>query len=168
MFKSTKDMSAEMRRELLVESFVTSHHQVVGKSHPFTMKSMYDFDVNLDSLLSVDDSSSFWIGLVRTAALDPEEVISSNSKRLTQHIQDSITAVSSDSNQLCDAAYRAVTTMCLVTPQLAYPEISEYVRESLDPEKFIHMGSFELGVWNTPPGQTFHDGAHRSSMFSRF
>ncbi|KAA1088540.1 translational activator of GCN4 [Puccinia graminis f. sp. tritici] len=133
MFKNTKNMSAEVRRELLVESFVTSHHQVV------------------------DDSSSLWIGLVRTAALDPEEVISSNFKRLTQHIQDSITAVSADSNHLCDAAYRAVTTMCLVTPQLAYPEISEYVRESLDPEKFIHIGSFELGVWNTPPGQTFHD-----------
>ncbi|KAI7966942.1 hypothetical protein MJO29_000219 [Puccinia striiformis f. sp. tritici] len=133
LFKNTKDMSPEIRCELLVGSFVISHHQVI------------------------DDSSSFWIGLVRTAALDPEQVTSSRFNRLIQHVQESITGVSSDSNQLSDAAYRAVTTMCLVTPQIAFPEISEFVRESLDPEKFAHIGSFELGVWNTPPGQTFLD-----------
>ncbi|KAH9466352.1 hypothetical protein Pst134EB_001407 [Puccinia striiformis f. sp. tritici] len=133
LFTNTKDMSPEIRCELLVGSFVISHHQVI------------------------DDSSSFWIGLVRAAALDPEQVTSSNFNRLIQHVQESITGVSSDGNQLSDAAYRAVTTMCLVTPQIAFPEISEFVRESLDPEKFAHIGSFELGVWNTPPGQTFLD-----------
>ncbi|OAV93029.1 hypothetical protein PTTG_02828 [Puccinia triticina 1-1 BBBD Race 1] len=157
LFKNTKDMSEDVRRELLVESFVTSHHQVVGKLHPFTIHSGHDLDADLESPLSTDDSSSFWISLVRAAALDPEEVTSSNFKRLTQHIQDSITAVSSESSKLSDAAYRAVTTMCLVTPRIAFPEISEYVRESLDPQKFAHIGTFELGVWNTPPGQTFHD-----------
>ncbi|PLW51845.1 hypothetical protein PCASD_00862 [Puccinia coronata f. sp. avenae] len=133
LFKNTKHLSVQVRRELLVESFVTSHHQVV------------------------DDSTSFWIGLVRTTGLDPEEITSSNFKRLMQHIQDSIQAASSDGNKLSDAAYRAVTTMCLVAPQVAFPEISEFVRESLDPQQFAYIGSFELGVWNTPPGKTFHD-----------
>jgi hypothetical protein len=95
---------------------------------------------------------------VRTTGLDPEEITSSNFKRLMQHIQDSIQAASSDGNKLSDAAYRAVTTMCLVAPQVAFPEISEFVRESLDPQQFAYIGSFELGVWNTPPGKTFHDG----------
>ncbi|KNZ52619.1 hypothetical protein VP01_34g8 [Puccinia sorghi] len=101
LFKNTKDLSAETRRELLVESFVMSHHQV--------------------------------------------------------HIRDSITTVAPDGNALSDAAYRAVTTMGLVTPQIAFPEISEHVRESLDPQQFTHIGSFELGVWSTPPGQTYYD-----------
>ena len=38
LFKNTKDLSAETRRELLVESFVMSHHQVVGKFLPLTIK----------------------------------------------------------------------------------------------------------------------------------
>lgn len=116
--------------------------------------------IEFGSLLFLDDSSSFWIGLVRVVALDPEDMISSNFKRLMQHIRDSITTVAPDGNALSDAAYRAVTTMGLVTPQIAFPEISEHVRESLDPQQFTHIGSFELGVWSTPPGQTYYDGKH--------
>lgn len=142
LFKHTENMSEKVRSKLLVESFVIAHQ-------PF-----------------IDDSSSFWIGLVRVVVLDPEKIVSANFHHLMERIKGSIASSPSDNNMLSDAAYRAVTTLCLVTPELAFPEIVENVIESLDFQKLTHFGFFELGVWNTPSGHMFHDvlASQRNAM----
>ncbi|CAH7688084.1 armadillo-type protein, partial [Phakopsora pachyrhizi] len=133
LFKESRLFDAQIRSQMLVDCFVICHSNLL------------------------DNSSSFWISLVRAAALDPEEVVSSNYNSLSQNIESTIPKSKEGDESLTDAAYLATKTLVLVAPTLALPEIVERVIELLDPEMVTYIQEFEIGVWKTPPEQNFLD-----------
>ena len=57
-----------------------------------------------------------------------------------------------------EASYRAVTTLCFVSPASVLPQIVKQLQDDLDPTSLNALSDFDLGVWATPEGTTFVDG----------
>ncbi|KAH9815238.1 armadillo-type protein [Melampsora americana] len=133
LFKATADWDEPLRVMLLSECFVVCHH------------------------VFLDPSSFFWIDLVHCAGLDPRSVITSEFTSLQNNVT---TVLKQDSNRhthLADAAYRSISSLCFVVPDIAVPLYVTEIVDSLKPDAISFIGTFETGVWNTPVGQTYVD-----------
>jgi hypothetical protein len=51
-----------------------------------------------------------------------------------------------------------VTTLAFVAPEMAIPCFVQRIEIWLDAEQLTSLGSYEYGVWDTPPGVAFVDG----------
>jgi hypothetical protein len=66
-----------------------------------------------------------------------------------------------DPTDYAEACYRATTTLAFVVPNTVLPRVIEQLRADLSPDT-NSLTDLDLGVWNTPEGQTFVDGEHQS------
>ena len=57
------------------------------------------------------------------------------------------------------AAYRAVTTLALVSPNAIVPRIVEKIANDMKPEEVDALSGEDIGIWSTPEGTTFVDGS---------
>lgn len=64
------------------------------------------------------------------------------------------------STGFAEAAYRAVTTLALVSPEVIVPRIVEKIAFDLNPEECNALSDDDLGIWSTPEGTTFVDGTY--------
>ena len=58
-----------------------------------------------------------------------------------------------------EAGYRAITTLAFVAPSAVIPKVVEQIRGDLKAEDVHSLTDDDLGIWATPEGQTFVDGA---------
>ena len=56
-----------------------------------------------------------------------------------------------------EACYRAITTLAFVAPETVLPRVMEQLQADLGPD-INTLTDLDIGVWNTPEGQTFIDG----------
>jgi hypothetical protein len=69
----------------------------------------------------------------------------------------SLVVKQTDPADYAEACYRAIATLAFVAPNTIFPRIIEQLRVDLSSD--IHsLTDMEIGVWNTPEGQTFVDG----------
>ncbi|MBW0479310.1 hypothetical protein O181_019025 [Austropuccinia psidii MF-1] len=133
LIKNNKDTSEEVKTRFIVDCFVACHQP------------------------AINDATSFWVGLAHLAGLEPKKIILSHFQQLMSSIENILSNFSDRGLKLCDAAYRAVTTLCIIVPDVSLPQVVQQIFEHLNSEKMAYLGAFELGVWSTPSGQTFVD-----------
>jgi hypothetical protein len=51
-----------------------------------------------------------------------------------------------------------VTTLAFIAPEVAIPRFAQRIETWLDVDQLSSLGSYEYGVWSTPPGVAFVDG----------
>lgn len=114
--------------------------------------------IHCSTNITTDPSSFFWIDLVHSAGLDPKSVITSNFTNLQDNVTTVLTQDSNRQTHLADAAYRSISSLCFVVPDLAVPMYVTEILDTLKSEAITFIGTFETGVWNTPVGQTYLNG----------
>ena len=62
-----------------------------------------------------------------------------------------------DSTDYAEACYSAITTLAFVAPDAVLPRIMERLRADLSSD-ISSLTDLDIGIWNTPEGQTFVDG----------
>lgn len=69
------------------------------------------------------------------------------------------TAVPVKSVAFAEAAYRAARTLTVISPNAVMQQFLATARSDLDPQHLAFIGAQELGIWSTPEGSLFVDGA---------
>jgi hypothetical protein len=133
-------------------------------------------------LLSTDQGGeNLWIEIVQRSGIDPHDLVVRDMELLVSIIEDVLQSsenVSQMSLTLAylanhrkqnasrrEAAMRAVTSLAFVAPTEATPVFLKKVKVFLDSGPLKKLGTYEYGVWVTPPGFTFVDGAQTLETF---
>lgn len=98
------------------------------------------------------------------AGLDPKSVILSKFDRFRDSINAVLNNPSNPHAALREGAYRSISSLCFVVPDIAVPIYVTDVLDALDPDTLSWIGTFETGVWRTPVGLTFVDGKLASQL----
>ncbi|KAH9976102.1 ARM repeat-containing protein [Lactifluus volemus] len=122
-----------LREQLLSESIVLAHHPAI-----------------------CGNSRQVWIDLCQKARLDPRAVVENQLDSLLNMVFPPSEDTKTDPADYAEACYRAIATLAFVAPNTIFPRIIEQLRVDLSSD--IHsLTDMEIGVWNTPEGQTFVD-----------
>jgi len=62
-----------------------------------------------------------------------------------------------------EACYRATTTLAFIAPDTVLPRVMEQLHADLS-LNINQLTELDIGVWNTPEGQTLIDGRFQSSF----
>jgi len=62
-----------------------------------------------------------------------------------------------DTTDYAEACYQAITTLAFVAPDTVLPRVMEQLQVDLSHD-INALTDLDIGVWNTPEGQTFIDG----------
>ncbi len=62
-----------------------------------------------------------------------------------------------DPPDYAEARYRTTTTLAFISPDTVLPRVMEQLHADLS-LKIGQLTDLDIGVWNTPEGQTFIDG----------
>lgn len=68
-----------------------------------------------------------------------------------------------DSNGYAEACYRATTTLAFIAPDTVLPRVIEQLHADLS-LKINQLTDLDIGVWNTPEGQTYIDGEFQGGL----
>ncbi|KDQ56445.1 hypothetical protein JAAARDRAFT_36597 [Jaapia argillacea MUCL 33604] len=127
-FKEDADLA--LKETLVAELIVVSHHpRICGKSR------------------------QVWIEICQKARVDPMELVNHTMDKLLKLIE----AANSLGHGLTEAGYRAVTTLTFVSPTTVLPRVMEQLRTCINPSEINSLSDTDLGIWQTPPDQTFID-----------
>ena len=58
-----------------------------------------------------------------------------------------------------EAGYNAIRTLTFVWPELVIPEVLKRIKLDLENGDLKAVTSTDLGIWDTPEGTTYIDGA---------
>jgi hypothetical protein len=134
IFVRDKSSDKDVLNDLAVEYLILTHHP----------------DITADAQIS-------WIELVRHLGLDATHLLLEKRSRVLKLLS-AATAIPVEEVKMAQAAYRAATTLCFIQPSVYVPPLLEMIREDLDASALHSIGAEEIGIWRTPPGQTFVDG----------
>jgi hypothetical protein len=166
-----QDARAPKIRKADEEEVVESKSRDIGKllsavfQHPHTSttdKAICE-DIAVDFIVLAhhpeigEDAQVSWIALVQSLGLDPATVAIDKRVRIQEVLWDSASAPPVD-KRLAEAAYRAITTLAFVQPQIYVQAILEKLQADLDPANLDFIGLEERGIWATPSDQLFVDG----------
>lgn len=104
-----------------------------------------------------EDAQVSWIGLVQSMGLDPATVAVDKRVSILERLWEAASAPPKDT-RLAEAAYRAITTLAFVQPEIYVPAVLEKLKADLDPASLDFIGLEERGIWATPSDQLFVDG----------
>ncbi|KAK4055085.1 translational activator of GCN4 [Microbotryomycetes sp. JL201] len=99
---------------------------------------------------------SVWVEMLLAAKVLPEMLIEAKSTQLLDLIRRDASS-QPESKLFAEAAYRAATTLALISPRAIVPLLFEQLRDDLEPSRLDFIGNLEYGVWATPDGVTFVD-----------
>ena len=104
-----------------------------------------------------EDAQVSWIALVQSLGLDPATVAVDKRTKILESLWDAASAPPTDP-RLAEAAYRAITTLAFVQPEIYVQAVLEKLQDDLDPASLDFIGLEERGIWASPPDQLFVDG----------
>ena len=131
-----------IREDIAVDFLILAHHP----------------DVGMEAQVS-------WVSLVQSLKLDPAAVAFDLQEKIFKRLWDAAAAPPADS-RLAEAAFRAITTLCLVCPDIYIEAILAQLGDDLDPRHLGFIGAEERGIWGTPEGELYVDGEY-CGTFSR-
>lgn len=109
-----------------------------------------------------EDAQVSWIALVQSLNLDPATVALDKREVIFERLW-SAASTSPTDLRLAEAAYRAITTLAFVQPEIYVTAVLDKLRSDLDPASLDFIGLEERGIWATPSDQLFVDGKPRGS-----
>lgn len=68
-----------------------------------------------------------------------------------------------DPADYAEACYKAMTTLAFIAPDTVLPRVMEQLQADLS-LSINQLTDLDIGVWNTPEGQTFIDGKFQSIL----
>lgn len=122
-----------------------------GSGSPFSSRRTSDLRRSSRSDFLCSSSSS---GVMRRPVFRCVPPLPGSSARLT--------AFRLQSTQFAQAAYQAATTLAFVSPKLVVPKLFAQLEDDLSVQHLAFIGPNEYGIWATPEGVAFIDGALRS------
>lgn len=132
VFQANNDKSAA--EDIAVDFVVLAHHPEIG-----------------------EDAQVSWIALVQSLNLDPATVAFEKRETILERLWQAASIPPAD-DRLAEAAYRAITTLAFVQPEIYVTAVLEKLRADLDPATLDFIGLEERGIWATPSDQLFVDG----------
>ncbi|KAN0130768.1 ARM repeat-containing protein [Lactarius tabidus] len=122
-----------LREKLLSETIVLAHHpEICGNTR------------------------QVWIELCQKAHLDPHAVTENQLDNLLNAVITLSQETGTDPTGYAEACYAAITTLAFVAPDAVLPRVMEQLRADLSSD-ISSLTDLDIGVWNTPEGQTFVD-----------
>ncbi|KAM0793613.1 hypothetical protein ACM66B_001046 [Microbotryomycetes sp. NB124-2] len=122
------DLSNDQKEELLTRHVVLAHHPKL--------------------------ETSVWVEMLLGARLLPEMLIETKSEQLLELVREDASPRPA-SRLFAEAAYRAATTLALISPRVVVPLLFDQLEDDLEPSRLDFIGNLEYGVWATPEGNTF-------------
>jgi hypothetical protein len=132
--RDDNDKSKAIQEDIAVDFIVLAHHPEIG-----------------------EDAQVSWITMVQSMGLDPATVAIDKRVEILARLWEAASAPPTDA-RLAEAAYRAITTLAFVQPEIYVPAVMERLKVDLDPASLDFIGLEERGIWATPSDQLFVDG----------
>ncbi|WVR05268.1 hypothetical protein IAU60_002280 [Kwoniella sp. DSM 27419] len=133
IFVASPEAEKKIVEDLAVDFIVLAHHPELG---PETQNS--------------------WVSLVQSLGLDPATVARDEKDRILDLLWKAA-GTPPDDIRLAEAAYRAITTLAFIAPDVYVQAVLEKIRTDLDPSSLDFVGLEERGIWATPADQLFVD-----------
>ncbi|KAF9266994.1 ARM repeat-containing protein [Marasmius fiardii PR-910] len=129
---SNPEIDVETRENVVVETLVVAHHQIVcGRSR------------------------QTWIDICQKASCDPRDLVERKLDKLMELILESSSPDAPAG--FADATYRSITTLVFVSPDVVLPRIIDQLKQDVNREAINSLTEVEFGVWSTPEGTTYVD-----------
>lgn len=132
IFQANADKSAT--EDIAVDFVVLAHHPDIG-----------------------EDAQVSWIALVQSLSLDPAAVALDKREVILERLWQAASTPPSD-DRSAEAAYRAITTLAFVQPEIYVNAVLEKLKADLDPATLDFIGLEERGIWATASDHLFVDG----------
>ena len=162
-----------LREQLLVKLVILAHHPEICECFA-TYHKIWGYH-----RAPGGNSRQVWIDLCHRAHLDPRAILDNQLDHLLKIIMDP-SLESKVFSEYCfprieliydqvdpagyaEACYRATTTLAFIAPDTVLPRVMEQLHADLS-LKINQLTDLDIGVWNTPEGQTFIDGEFQSSF----
>lgn len=139
VFQQSSDKSAI--EDVAVDFVVLAHHPDIG-----------------------EDAQVSWIVLVQSLGLDPATVAFDKRELILERLWSAASTPPADA-RLAEAAYRAITTLAFIQPEIYVNAVLEKLKSDLDPASLDFIGLEERGIWVTPSDQLFVDGKPNHPFF---
>ncbi len=99
-----------------------------------------------------------WVDLALDAGLDPGSIAAQHHDTIMVAVLANLPPAA-NIQELATAAYAAVSTLVFIAPTIYVPLVLEQATQDLDPQALVYVGDEERGIWGTPEGTAFVDGA---------
>jgi hypothetical protein len=132
--QNTSSTDKSICEDIAVDYIVLAHHPEIG-----------------------EDAQVSWIALVQSLGLDPGTVAVDKRVRIQEVLWEAASAPPTDV-RLAEAAYRAITTLAFVQPEIYVQAVLEKLQADLDPANLDFIGLEERGIWAIAPDQLYLDG----------
>ena len=104
-----------------------------------------------------ENAQASWIVLVQSLGLDPATVAFDKRELILERLWSAASTPPSDA-RMAEGAYRAITTLAFVQPEIYVNAVLEKLKSDLDPASLEFIGLEERGIWVTPSDQLYVDG----------